>query len=464
MSRFTLCAACLAALAGTAARAENVLDADKERKVAELLRESGVPSVSVAIAEHGEVVYAKAFGKAALSPDRAADTSTRYFVGSVSKQFTAAAVLLAAEGGKLTLDDRVSKYYPGLTRAGDITLRQLLSHSSGYEDYAPQDYSIPQWARATSPDAVIKAWAGRALDFEPRTRWEYSNTNYVLAARIFEKATGESLVPFLRRTIFDPLGMKSATDGYLERRASDAVPYTRYGLGPARPAVPEAPGWYHGAAELAMTPSDLARWDIAVLHHRILSESSYRDLTGEVSLKNGNLTHYALGLGVGDMDGIPRLSHSGEVSGFLTFNSVYPTRDTAIVVCSNEDSVFVAATIARQLAQWLMNPGEAAAQDAPPAELRQVGSILDGLRRGAVDRSLLTPDTSAYFSPAALADIRASLKPLGAVKSIARIRQEHRGGMTCRGYKAEFERGAVEISVYVTPQGLYEQFLVEQDI
>lgn len=99
MSRFTLCAACLAALAGTAARAENVLDADKERKVAELLRESGVPSVSVAIAEHGEVVYAKAFGKAALSPDRAADTSTRYFVGSVSKQFTAAAVLLAAEGG-----------------------------------------------------------------------------------------------------------------------------------------------------------------------------------------------------------------------------------------------------------------------------------------------------------------------------------------------------------------------------
>jgi D-alanyl-D-alanine carboxypeptidase len=464
MNHSTLCAACLAVLVNAAAGAEGVLGADKERAIAELLHQSGAPSVSVAVAEHGEVVYAKAFGKAALSPDREADPSTRYFVGSVSKQFTAAAVLLAAEEGKLTLGDRVSRFYPELTRAGDITLRQLLSHSSGYEDYAPQDYAIPEWSRATSPDAVIKAWAGRPLDFEPGTRWQYSNTNYVLAARIFEKSTGESLVPFLRRMIFQPLGMTSATDGYLERRPTDAVPYTRYGLGPPRPAVPEAPGWYFGAAELAMTPSDLARWDIAVLRHRILSEKSYREFTGEVSLKNGDLTHYALGLDLGEMDGIPRISHSGEVSGFLTYNSIFPTRDAAVVVCSNEDSVFIARTVARQMARWVLQPGEEADGKAPPAELRQVGSILDGLRRGVVDRSLLTPNTSLYFSPAALADIRDSLRPLGAVRSVERTRQEHRGGMTHRDYRVEFEKGSMEISVYLTPQGRYEQFLVVQDI
>src|SRR5208283_5213453 len=146
-----------------------------------------------------------------------------------------------------------------------------------------------------------------------------------------------------------------------------------------------------------MTPSDLARWDIAVLRRRILSEKSYRDFTGAVSLRNGDLTHYALGLGVGEMDGIPEISHSGEVAGFLTYNSIFPTRDTAVVVCSNEDSVVVARTVARQLARWVVEAEDAAASEASPAEMKQVASILDGLRHGTVDRSLLTPNASFYF-------------------------------------------------------------------
>ena len=93
---------------------------------------------------------------------------------------------------------------------------------------------------------MLHAWAGKPLDFEPGTRWQYSNTNYLLAALIFEKATGEKLVPYLKRRVFDPLGMASAGDGYLERHPSDAVPYTRFGLGPSRPAIREGSGWYLG--------------------------------------------------------------------------------------------------------------------------------------------------------------------------------------------------------------------------
>ena len=465
MRPFRFCVACLAAVPGAAAaRAQAVLDADEEAKIVELVKASGVPSASVAVVLHGELVCAKAFGKADLNSNRAADASTRYFVGSVSKQFTAAAILLAAEDGKLSLDDRVSRFYPELTRSGDVTLRELLGHSSGYEDYAPQDYLIPEWTRPTTPDAVIGAWAGKPLDFEPGTRWQYSNTNYVLAARIFEKATGESLVPFLKRRIFGPLGMTSASDGYLERRPADAAPCTRYGLGPARPVAPEAPDWYYGAAELAMTPSDLARWDAALLHHQILSEKSYRDFTGEVRLKNGDLTHYALGLGVGDMDGIPRISHTGEVSGFLTSNAVFPTRDAAVVVCTNQDSVFVFRTIAAQVAKWLLEPENRIADTAAPAELSQVEAIVDGLRKGRIDRSLLTPNASSYFSTTALGDIRASLKPLGAVRKVERTQAALRGGMTYRQYTVHFRKGAVEITVYLTPLGLYEQFLIAQDI
>ena len=465
MRHLRFCVACLSVFpCGAGAWAQGALGADEEARIAELLKASGVPSASVAVVLHGELVYAKAFGKAELHPDRPADPSTRYFVGSISKQFTAAAILLAAEDGKLSLDDRVSRFFPELTRAGDVTIRELLAHTSGYEDYAPQDYLIPEWTRPTTPDAVIEAWAGKPLDFEPGTRWQYSNTNYVLAARIFEKATGESLVPFLKSRVFGPLGMASATDGYLERRGEDAAPYTRYGIGPARPVAAESPNWYCGAAELAMTPSDLARWDAALLHHRILSEKSYQDFTAEVRLKNGDLTHYALGLGVGDMDGIPRISHTGEVSGFLTSNAVFPTRDAAVVVCTNQDSVFVFRTIATQVAKWLLEPENRVADTPAPAELAQVGSIVEGLRKGRIDRSLLTPNASSYFSAAALEDIRASLKPLGAVAKVERTQAASRGGMALRQYTVRFRKGAVEITVYLTPRGLYEQFLIAQDI
>jgi CubicO group peptidase (beta-lactamase class C family) len=463
-SLWTLAACVIAAATGPFAGAQGARGGDEEARIAELVRASGIPSASVAVVEHGELVYAKAFGKASLAPERAADASTRYFVGSVSKQFTAAAILLAAEEGKLSLDDRVSRFYPELTRAGDITVRELLSHSSGYEDFAPQDYLIPEWTRPTTPDAVIKVWAGRPLDFEPGTRWQYSNTNYVLAARIFERATGETLVPFLRRRIFEPLGMASATDGYLERRTQDALPYTRFGLGPPRSITPEAPNWYYGAAQLAMTPSDLARWDIALLNHRILSEASYRDLTGEVRLRNGDLTHYALGLGLGDMDGIPEISHTGEVTGFLTSNAIYPTRDAAVVVCTNQDSVFVFRTIARQVAKWLLEPERRVAEKAPAAELSQVQAIVEGLRRGRIDRALFTANASGYFSVGAIEDIRASLRPMGPVKAVERKWSAKRGGMTFRDYAVQMKKGSVDVTVYLTPQGLYEQFLIAQDI
>jgi CubicO group peptidase (beta-lactamase class C family) len=460
-----LLAACVVAAApGSLARAQGALGADEEARIAELVRSSGIPSASVAVVEHGELVYAKAFGRAALAPDRAADASTRYFVGSVSKQFTAAAILLAAEDGKLSLDDPVSRFYPELTRSADITLRELLGHSSGYEDFAPQDYLIPEWTRPTTPDAVINAWAGKPLDFEPGTRWEYSNTNFVLAARIFEKATGENLDAFLKRRIFEPLGMTSATDGYLERRAQDAAPYTRFALGPARPIAPEGPNWYYGAAQLAMTPSDLARWDIALLRHKILSEKSYRDLTAEVRLKNGDLTHYALGLGVGDRDGIPRLVHTGEVTGFLTSNEVFPTRDAAVVVCTNQDSVFVFETIAAQVATWILEPGGRVAAEPAPGELARVEAVVEGLRSGRINRSLFTPNANSYFTSTALDDIRASLRPMGAVKRVERTRANDRGGMAFRDYTVHLRKGTVKVSVYVTPGGLYEQFLIAQDI
>ena len=247
---FAIVSAALAKPASLAAQTSaGPLDAQEEAKISKMLAASGVPSISISIVEeNGKTVYAKAFGEASLSPERAATPQTRYAIGSISKQFTAAAILILAEERKLSLDDTVSKYFPQYTRANEITIRQLLSHTSGYEDFAPQDYMIPEWLQPTTPDAVLDKWAKKPLDFDPGTKWQYSNTNYVLAGRIAEKASGMDLMKFLQQRIFAPLKMSTAGDCSVDKTPDDAVAYTRFGLGPARPAESDVPCAVHGKA------------------------------------------------------------------------------------------------------------------------------------------------------------------------------------------------------------------------
>jgi D-alanyl-D-alanine carboxypeptidase len=441
------------------------LDAATEAKISKLLADSGAPSVSIAIVERGQPAYAKAFGKASLDPNRAADAHTRYAVGSVSKQFTAAAILLIAEQSKLSLDDKVSKYFPDLTRANEITIRELLSHTSGYEDYAPQDYIIPEWIKPTTPEAVLDQWAKKPLDFDPGTRWQYSNTNYVLAGRIFEKASGQQLMPFLKEKFFDPLGMASAGDCSVDKTPEDAVAYTRYALGPARPALREGPGWYFAAGELCMTPADLARWDSAFLHKQILSAQSYNEFTKEVLLKDGDHTRYALGLQIGQRNNVPVIYHGGEVSGFLTLNHVFPTRDAAVIVCSNQDGIELIGPVADVIANWVLSSENANSNGAAsPSELQQVRNILEGLQKGQMDRSLFTSNMIFYFSETAIRDIQSSLSPLGALKSVTRVREALRGGMTFRAYDLQFEKRKLILTVYLTSDGRYEQFLIIEEL
>jgi CubicO group peptidase (beta-lactamase class C family) len=453
MKRLIPCAlaCCLSAFA------QSGLEKKLDEQISSALKKVGAPSVSVAVVSANKLIYAKAFGSADLEAHRAADASTRYAVGSVSKQFTVAALLMLQEQGKLSLDDKVSKYFPKLTRANEITIRQLLSHTSGYEDYAPQDYLIPEWTHPTTPGAILDRWAGKPLNFDPGTKWQYSNTNYVLAGEIFEKVSGRPLVAFLREKIFDPLGMKSASD-WPPSQASDATAYTRYAAGPPRRVGREAEGWYFAAGELAMTPSDLAKWDIAFLEKKLLSARSYEEFTREVKLRNGDSTHYALGLTVGELGEMPLFRHGGEVSGFLSWNSVFPTRGGAVIVLSNEDVVNLVGPLARQIANTVFEdaptePSEESAQNAQ--------SILAALQQGKIDRALFTANANSYFSEQALADFHDSLSALGALKSVKPGSENLRGGMTHRSYKAEFEKKTVNLNIYVLADGKFEQFLVE---
>jgi len=207
--------------------------------VAKTMNETAVPSVSLAVIKDGRIAYVHAYGNARLEPLAPARADMRYCIGSVSKQFLAMAILLLVQDGKLKLDDPVAKYLPNLTRAKDITIRQLLSHTSGYQDYYPLDYVAPFMTVPVAPDQILERFARIPLDFEPGTQWQYSNTNFVAAGRILEKVTGEPLMTFLEKRIFQPLGIKSAID--LDEHPledSDAKGYTRFGRGPIRPIQP----------------------------------------------------------------------------------------------------------------------------------------------------------------------------------------------------------------------------------
>ncbi len=423
----------------------------------QILAKTGVPSASIAVVKDGRIAYVQAYGEAILDPKTPARPEMRYSIGSISKQFTAVAALLLQEQGKLSLDDKVSKYLPNLTRADEVTIRQLLSQTSGYQDYWPQDYVMPMMLKPVTVQQILDTWGRKPLDFDPGTKWQYSNTNYVIAGAIIEKASGKNVFALLTERVFTPLGMKSVynTDE-AKLPSTEPTGYLRYALGPLRPAPKEGKGWMFAAGELAMTAEDLAKWDLAIIQRKIMSASSYKDFEREMLLDNGLGTQYALGNEINDDGGHRVLEHGGEVSGFVANNVVYPDDGVAIVVLTNQDAAPAAAQITKKISDILFDVTD----PQTPAKLAQARAIFEDLQQGKIDRSLFTDNCNAYFSEQALQDFASSLGPLGKPADFSQTRQALRGGMTLRVYRVLFERKTLRVWTYEMPDGKLEQYQV----
>ncbi len=422
-----------------------------------VLTSTGVPSASVAVVQHGRIVYAKAYGDANLAAHTPASADMRYAVGSISKQFTASAILLLQQDGKLRLDDPVGKYVAGLSRGNEVTIRELLTHTSGYQDFWPQDYLMTPMLKNATAAEIVKGWASQPLDFEPGTRHQYSNTGYTIAAMVVEKVSGMPFFQFIQRRVLDKVGMASARNFDANSHAVDAMGYIRYGLGPLRAAPDAGKGWMFGAGMLAMTARDLAKWDVAMLRRSVLSPASYREITGETRLKNGAATNYALGLDVRMRGDRLAVSHNGEVSGFTADNVVFPDDSAAIVVLTNQDAAPASGAIADGIAKLLFTTEDARSA----SRTAQARAIFAGLQQGTVDRSLFTPNANDYFGAQALGDFKSSLAPLGAPSGFVEISVWTRGGMTGRAYRATFNGGpALRVWTYETTAGKLEQYQV----
>ena len=445
-----LCAATVLSTGATAAPLTQAQIQAIDAAANKALATTGVPAASVAVVQDGKIVYAHAYG--IQREGVPATTQARYKIASISKQFTAAAILLLAEDGKVSLDDPVSKYLPDLTRANEVKVRQLLSHTSGYRDYWPQDFSFIDMETPTTPEHILDKWAKVPLDFDPGTRWQYSNTGYVAAGRIVEQVSGMKLLDFLRARIFDRLGMHPV-DQDTGLTDADPLGYHRYAVGPVRVEKQSAPGWLYAAGELAMTASDLARWDISVIDQSVMKPASYHEQQTEVLLKNGAPTGYGLGVMIDISKGHRRISHGGEAVGYLSENRIYPDDRAAIVVLDNADFGNAHTSIANSIERIIL---------ADAGDVSRARAVFEGLRQGKIDRAQFTANGNYYFTPQAIADYRASLAPLGEPTSFVRKSSTLRGGFTAEAYDLDYGTRKLTIVLRAEPgpKGRIEQFTV----
>ncbi len=465
-SFFRLAAVLLTALAGLPTQSQTQLPPDASEKIdklaTETLARTGTPSASVVVVKDGQITFLKAYGYARLDPQTAAHQKMRYCLASLSKAFTAEAILLLQEEGKLSLDDRVSRFLPDLTRADEVTIRQILSLTSGYQDEWPLDYLPQRMQEPITPRKILDQRARKPLNFDPGTKWEISDTNYVIAGMIVERASAMPLAHFLQEKVFEPLGMESAIDMDSEKLGSgDPTGYIRYGVGPLRPAPREGQGWNFGGEELAMTAEDLAKWDISVLRHKLLTLSSYQQFEKVVLLSFGLGSCFALGNGIDLYADRRELYSIGDISGFSAANTIFPDDSAAIAVLANMDAG-APVEITKGIVALLF-PKESDADPDAPQKLEQARKIFDSLQHGTLDRSLFTEDANSYFNEQALRDFASSLGPLGNAQEFVQTAHSASNGLISRTYRIKFANQTLAAHTAEVQTGKLEQYVIEQE-
>ncbi|PLK24341.1 serine hydrolase [Novosphingobium sp. TH158] len=430
--------------------------------VTKVLTETGVPAAQVSVVRDGRIVLSRAWGKASRSQP-VARADMRFQVASISKQFLGALMLMLEDEGKLSLDDKVAKWLPEVTGADRITVRQLLNHTSGLQDYWPQDFAFAAMEKPVSPRDIVERWGRKPLDYEPGTRWQYSNTGYVVAGMIAEKAGGAHLWYQFEKRIFKPLGIDPVP---IDSTTGPAFPegHNRFALGPVRPATPPARGWLWAAGELAMSAQDLAKWNIARIERKLLPPEDWEEMERPAILKGGTTSNYGLGVFKVTSGGRTLIDHGGASVGFLSLNRVWPDARAAVSVLTNGDFGGAQDKISDAVAEIVLPRGpQASLAETPRTE--DARSVLAGLAKGTIDPARFTENARYYFTPATLADYRETLARLGEPTAIEPLRSPRlRGGFVNRVFKVSWPGRSLYLSTYAEAgdQGCWEQFMLTE--
>ncbi len=352
-----------------------------DTNVQTVLQRTGTPGATILIAEHGHVVYRHAYGLRDREHHLPATVDSYYEIGSITKQFTAAAILQLQEAGKLRLDDKLSTYLPDAPHAGEVTLRQLLSHTSGMPEYLDAVDAAKAIEKPTSFDKLISYISGKPLDFPPGSHWSYSNTGYLLAGRVIEVVSHESYRHYVQTHLLDRAGMTHTFTVTEENKLPNmAIGYDREGgqIKSAR-TIAASVGW--AAGFLVSTVGDLEKWNAALRSGTIVTPADYALMATSVKTAQGD-AGYGLGLFVDSIDAQPRVGHTGGSLGFTTANEYFPRQGMQIIAFTNfVDNPEPGETITTAIFEAL-NPVIAAA----------------AMRPGAGEDPAVTAKVKAYFA------------------------------------------------------------------
>ncbi len=332
----------LIALAGTSCTALQPAAETPSEKADALL--SGLihandPGLAVLVAQDGKILFEKGYGLADLEHHLPVTPQTIFRIASVTKQFTAAAILKLQEEGKLSIEDKLSKYIPDFPRGDEVTLRQLLTHTSGIHDCLPgPDFLLSSVTNATTTEAMIKAIEKDPYDFDPGAQWRYDNAGYLLLDYIVEKVSGQSYGDFLRDNFFQPLGMTN-TGVYLPQLT---LPHEALGYRLGTDGFTQTPNeeiWWGGAGSLYSTIEDLYRWSEGLFNGRVLDAASlmlaFTPVETKVNQDNHRDTGYGFGWFIRNYRGLPEISHGGGVDGFWSMLLRVPDEKFSVAILAN---------------------------------------------------------------------------------------------------------------------------------
>ncbi len=310
--------------------------ADLDRQIEAEMADMNIPGVVVGVASRGSLVFWKGYGLANVELQVQATDSTVFEIGSISKAFVSAATMLLVEEGRVGLDDPIHQYLPDLPSEWlGVTIRQLLTHTSGIPDYEEiQTYEAYRFR--FTPEEIIRVAHTRPMDFEPGTGWYYSNTGYFLLSLIVERVEGRPLGQVLQARIFGPLGMTQTGMADPERIIPHrAAGYYVNGTGDLVNRDPTQTSSTLGAGGIVSSVHDMAKWDEALYGTGLLSAASKEAMWTPVILPNGEGTGYAFGWGIGEHMGHQSISHSGMVAGFVANFFRVPDEEAAIIIFAN---------------------------------------------------------------------------------------------------------------------------------
>jgi hypothetical protein len=312
------------------------------------------------------------------------------------------------------------------------------------------------------------------LDFEPGTRWSYSNTGFIILGRVAELVTHRPYPQLLRERIFTPLGMRHTSYEPARRDAEYAQGYAWFGLGDPDPAEPEGAGWAAAAGGIWSTPSDLLVWDRALLEGRVVPAQFLRMMTTARQLVNGASTNYGFGLSIGVFNGDTIYSHGGAVSGFAAQNTMVPRTHSAVVLLSNAEASVSSGPLLRMAITSRppaapAPPAPAAAADARPVptiqgpnSTDQATTLFRQVQAGQVDRSLLSEEFSWWLTDERVRRAAERLAPLGEPARVDRLSRAERGGFEVTLTRFTFAARVMTALMYRSPDGKVQEFLIRE--